>query len=150
MEVSSYTKGCHVNADMSDETHPSIFPCDRQALSSSPQFLLLQVSFHKVPIHQCLKRQAFIPSKPMPTGFIGKAVFPSSLNYALGGCGCLLCIMLWVFHSQELPLSQAGTAEQPGVHHSSVSMDPGTLSQSAVQNPSSSSGHRTVAHALSL
>lgn len=67
----------------------------------------------------------------MPTGFIGKAVFPSSLNYALGGCGCLfqgsclLCIMRWVFHSQELPLSQADTAEQPAVHHSSGSIDPG-------------------------
>ena len=67
----------------------------------------------------------------MPTGFIGKAVFPSSLNYALGGCGCLfqgsclLCIMQWLFHSQELPLSQADTAEQPAVHHSSGSIDPG-------------------------
>ena len=43
MEISSYTKGHHGNADMSDETHPSIFPCDTYTLSS-PQFLLLHHS----------------------------------------------------------------------------------------------------------
>lgn len=61
-----------------------------------------------------------------------KAVFPSSLNYALGGCGCLfqgsclLCIMrVWVFSSPEQPLSQADRAEQPVSTNSSGSMGPG-------------------------
>lgn len=47
-----------------------------------------------------IKKGRNFSSKPMPTGFIGKAFFPSSLNYALVGCGCLFqdSCLLWILN----------------------------------------------------